>query len=255
MGQRVQDMASDEIIDESTVKKEVEEAKKELKEEIKEEKNAKDKKGEKAVDKKKKDDQPKHSKRYFDLKKKIEDKIFPLEEAIELVLETANTKFDSTIELHSRLLLSGIRGMVVLPAGTPKQKKILEVTADNIADLSAKVKAGKFDFDMLITKPEMMPKIAPLAKILGPKGLMPTPKSGTVVEDTKAAIEEIKSGKVEYKQDDQKNIHLPIGKASWGKDKIRENAEAVIKILPKNKVASIHLTSTMGPSVKVELPK
>jgi large subunit ribosomal protein L1 len=254
MGQRVQDIVSDEIIDESTVKKEVEEAKKELKEETKEEQETKEKKGEKSP-KKKKDNKPKHGKKFFALKEKIEDKLYSLPEAIQKVLETTNTKFDSTIEFHARLSVSSIRGMVVLPAGAPKEKKVLEVTESNIADIGANVKAGKFDFDMLITKPEMMPKIAPLAKILGPKGLMPTPKSGTVVEDTKSAIEEIKSGKVEYKQDDQKNMHLAIGKASWGEEKIKNNAEAIIKILPKNKVASIHLTSTMGPSVKVELPK
>lgn len=254
MGQRVKDMVSDEIIDESTVKKEVEEAKEELKEEIKEEQEAKEKKAEKSP-KKKKDNKKAHGKKYFVLKDKIEDKLYTLTEAIQKVLETTNTKFDSTIELHTKLAVSNIRGMVVLPSGAPKEKKVLEVTETNIADIAAKAKAGKFDFDMLITKPEMMPKIAPLAKILGPKGLMPTPKSGTVVEDTKAAIEEIKSGKVEYKQDDQKNIHLAIAKASWGEEKIRNNAEAIIKILPKNKIASIHLASTMGPSVKVELPK
>lgn len=254
MGQRVQDIVSDEVIDESTVKKEVEEAKKELKKEAEKEQKAEDKK-EKKPSSKKKDSRPKHGKKYFTLKEKVEDKLYSLDEAIEKVLETTNSKFDSTIEFHTKLLISGIRGMVVLPAGAPKEKKVFEITEENIADLTTQVKAGKFDFDLLITKPAMMPKIAPLAKILGPKGLMPTPKSGTVVEDTKTAIEEIKSGKVEYKQDDQKNIHLAIAKASWGKEKIRENAEAVIKLLPKNKVASIHLTSTMGPSVKVELPK
>jgi len=254
MGQRVQDIVSDEIIDESTVKKEVEEAKEDLQKEIKEIEKEKNKDKPKAK-KEKKSSKPRRGKKYLALREKIEDKLYTLDEAIDKVVETASSKFDSTIEFHTKLNVSGIRGMVVLPSGATKEKKVLEVTESNIADIAAKAKAGKFDFDMLITKPEMMPKIAPLAKILGPKGLMPTPKSGTVVEDTKAAMEEIKSGKVEYKQDDQKNIHLAIGKASWGKEKIKENAQVVIKILPKNKVASIHLTSTMGPSVKVELPK
>lgn len=249
MGQRVQNVVSEEIIDESTVKKEVEEAREELRKD-------KEKDKPKSVTKeKKKDSRPKHGKNYFSAKEKIEDKLYPLDEAIDKVLETAKAKFDSTVEFHAKITMTGIRGMVILPAGAPKEKKVFEITETNIVDFSAKIKAGKFDFDMLITKPEMMPKVAPLAKILGPKGLMPSPKSGTVVEDTKTAMEEIKSGKVEYKQDDHKNIHLAIAKASWGKEKIKENAEVVMKILPKNKVAAIYLTSTMGPSVKVEIPK
>jgi large subunit ribosomal protein L1 len=100
-----------------------------------------------------------------------------------------------------------------------------------------------------------MPKLAAAAKILGPKGIMPSPKSGTVVEDTKAAAEEIKSGKVEYKEDDQKNIHLAIAKASFGKEKIKENLLAFTRILPKNKVTALYLTTSMGPSVKLEIVK
>ena len=126
---------------------------------------------------------------------------------------------------------------------------------ENIDDIIAKIKANKLDFDILVAVPSVMPKLAAVAKILGPKGLMPSPKTGTVVENTAEAAAEFKIGKVEYKQDDQKNIHMGIGKISWGKEKIKENLETIIKVLPKNKILAFYLTSTMGPSVKMELPR
>lgn len=257
MSQKVQDMGSEEIIDESTVKKEVEEAKQELAEEIAEAKaesfsakamedEAKKKKSKKLV----------RSKKYLAAHALIDqEKLYPIEEGIDKVLETTIVKFDPTIEVHAKLSLTGIRGTITLPAGAPKEKRVKIANEKNVDEIVASVKANKIDFDILLATPSVMPKLAAAAKILGPKGLMPSPKSGTVVEDTAAAAEEIKSGKVQYLEDDQKNIHLAVAKASWGKEKIEENLQAFLKILPKNKVTGIYLTSTMGPSVKVEIPK
>lgn len=292
MAQRVKEMISEEIIDENVIKKQVheakkqlekaessdapkeksevgvptvsvgkvEEAKRELKEEIKEAKEEiEQEKKEKKVEKKsesKKPVKPAHGKKYFAVKAKIEkDKVYSIDEAIDKVLETSITKFDATIEVHAKLTVGSVRGTLVLPAGAPKQKKAVVVTDTSVDDIVAKIKANKLEFDILIATPSVMPKLAQVAKILGPKGLMPSPKSGTVVENTKETAEEFKSGKIEYKQDDQKNIHLGVAKISWGKEKIKENLAAIIKILPKNKVSVLYLASTMGPSVKVEVPK
>ncbi len=266
MAQRVKEMVSDEIIDESTVKKEVEEAKKELEEEKAESSDAPKEKSEVGVptesvgkDKKtsvKKSSKPAHGKKYFAAKAKIEkDKVYSIDEAIDKVLQTSTSSFDATVEVHAKLAVANIRGTTILPSGAPKQKKVVEVTDANAEDIISKIKANKLDFDILIAAPSTMPKLAAVAKILGPKGLMPSPKSGTVVENTKEAMKEFKSGKVEYKQDDQKNIHLGLAKVSWGKEKIKDNLAAILKIMPKNKVSALYLASTMGPSVKVEIPK
>jgi len=257
MAQKIKEMVSEEIIDESTVKKEVEEAKKELKEEIAEEQAeeiAEQKKEKKTVTKKPR--KPVRSKKYLAAHALIDqNKIYEIDGAIAKVLETTVVKFDPTVEIHASLAISPVRGAIILPAGTPKEKRVAiadEKTADEII---AKVKAGKIDFDILLATPSAMPKLVSAAKVLGPRGLMPSPKSGTVVEDAVAAAQEIKSGKVQYKQDDQKNIHLAIAKASWGTEKIKDNLQAFLKILPKNKVSALYLTSTMGPSVKLEIPK
>ena len=286
MAQRVKEMVSDEIIDESVVKKQIQEAKKHLEEEkvptasvgrveeakkeLKEEIKEADEEVEKGKKKEKKDLpagkagkkperkslKPKHSKKYLAALAKIEkSNIYTIDEAIDKVLETSITKFDATVEIHARLAVGGIRGMIVLPAGAPKEKKVVEISDANVDDIIAKIKTNKLDFDILIATPSVMPKLAAVARILGPKGLMPSPKSGTVVEDIKKTLEEIKSGKVEYKQDDQKNIHLGIAKVSFGKEKIKENLQTFLKILPKNKVSALYLASTMGPSVKMEIPK
>lgn len=252
MAQRVKEMVSEEIIDEGVVKKEVEEAKKELKEENKEE--PRETKGKKTGEKK--PSKQKHGRKYLAAQAKIDpQKVYTLDEAIEKVLETSVSRFDGTVEFHAKLVASGIRGTLVLPAGAPKAKKIVEITDENVDDIIAKIKSNKLDFDILVAMPRTMPKLAAVAKILGPKGLMPSPKTGTVVENTAEAAAEFKIGKVEYKQDDQKNIHMGIGKISWGKEKIKENLETIIKVLPKNKILAFYLTSTMGPSVKMELPR
>ena len=255
MNQKVEEMASEEIIDEDVVKKQIEEAKKEMQEEEKkiEEEKAQEKKAKKDGAKSKK---LLHGKKYLAAHAMIDqDKVYSIDEGIEKVLETSITKFDPTVEVHARVNLTGLRGTIVLTAGAPKEKRVAIADEKNVDEIVAKAKSGKIDFDVLLATPAVMPKLAAAAKILGPKGIMPSPKSGTVVEDTKTAAEEIKSGKVEYKQDAQKNIHLAIAKASFGKEKIQENLMVFLKVLPKNKVQSLFLTTTMGPSVKIEMPK
>lgn len=251
MNQRVVEMGSEEIIDEKSVEKEVEEAKEEfLEEKVEAESEGKPKKKRFVVKK-----QVRGKKYILQTNKINKEKVYPQGDAIDLALNTAKVKFDATIELHARLSVDGIRGTLILPAGAPKEKKVAEVTEKNIDDFIVKVKSGKIDFDLLVATPFVMPKLAQIAKILGPKGLMPSPKSGTVVEDTATAVAEIKSGKIEYKQDEKKNLHIAIAKVSFGKEKITENLNAVLKVLPKNKVISLFLTSTMSPSIKLELPK
>ncbi|MCX6812851.1 MAG: 50S ribosomal protein L1 [Candidatus Berkelbacteria bacterium] len=251
MGQRVKEMVSEEIIDETTVRQEVAEAKEEI---VKAEASQEEKTEKKVA--KKKITAKKRGKKYLDAQTKIDkNKVYSTQEAIEKIIETSVAKFDATVEIHAFLSVGNIRGMIVLPAGAPKEKKVFEISEKNIDEFLTKVKSNKIDFDLIIATPSVMPKLAGVAKILGPRGLMPSPKSGTVVEDTKVAAEEIRSGKVEYKQDGEKNIHLAIAKISFGPEKIRQNLEAFLKVLPKNKVLSAYLTSTMGPSVQIEIPK
>lgn len=252
-----------EIVDEKELLKEAEEREKERKEEEKEEKKlqkAKEKE-EKQKDKAEKEatkpknqvrKKPRHGKKYRELAKKIEDKEYSVSEAIKLALETNPAKFDATVEAHYRVNVKekNIRGMVVLPGGATKEKKVLEVTESNVEDIIAKVKAGKIEFDVMVADIKVMPQIAQLAKVLGPKGLMPSPKAGTVVEDVKKAAEELRGGKVEFKADKSNIVHMAIGKISFGEDRIKSNFEAVLSHLPK-RIDSIYLTTSMGPSIKV----
>lgn len=222
------------------------------------------------------------SKRMDALKTKIDkNKIYPLDEAIKLVKETSKVKFDSSIEVHARLGIDvkkseqQIRGTMTLPHGTGKTKKIAafvgpndektakEAGADLVcgeADIKKLKETEKIEFEVAVATPEMMPKLAVVAKILGPKGLMPNPKTETVGADVKKMITELKKGKVTFKNDDGGNVHLPIGKASFTDEQLKENFNAFIDALNKAKPSSakgiyikaIYLASTMGPSVKVE---
>lgn len=197
---------------------------------------------------------PLHGKRYRSVASKIEKgKEYPLSDAIDLVLETNVAQFDATVEMHVKMNAkekTAIRGMVVLPGGVTKEKKVCEVTSENVDEVIANVKAGKIDFNIMIADIKVMPKLAPLAKVLGPKGLMPSPKAGTAVEDVKKAAAEMKAGKVEFRADKTNIVHMAIGKISFGKERISKNFEAILDHLPK-RIDSIYLTSTMGPSVKV----
>lgn len=204
---------------------------------------------------------------------------YDVNEALDNVLATATAKFDETVELHVRLGVDGrnaeqqVRGVVVLPNGTGKSVKVLVIAKGDKADeatkagadfvgaeeIVAKINGGWLDFDVAITTPDMMGVVGRIARILGPKGLMPNPKSGTVTNDVTKAINDVKAGKVEYRLDKTNNVHVIIGKKSFGKDKLAENFTTVMEALVKAKPAaakgqyirSVTLASTMGPGVKV----
>ncbi|MBR1859807.1 MAG: 50S ribosomal protein L1 [Selenomonadaceae bacterium] len=224
----------------------------------------------------------KRSKKYQDAAKLIEaGKFYPVPEAIELVKKTSFAKFDETIELHVRLGVDPkyadqqVRGAVVLPNGTGKSKRVLAFAkGDKVTEAEAagadfvgsdeivqKIQGGWLDFDVAVATPDMMGVVGRLGKILGPRGLMPNPKLGTVTMDIAKAISEQKAGKVEYRTDKAGNIHCPIGKASFDDNKLQENYQTLIDTLIKVKPAaakgqyikSITLSSTMGPGVPVVL--
>jgi large subunit ribosomal protein L1 len=207
-------------------------------------------------------------------------KVYSLVDGIALVKETSNTKFDATIEVHVRLGIDPkksdqqIRSTVSLPHGTGKTKKVgafvgpndekaaKEAGADFIyteEEIKILKDTGKFEFEIAIATPEMMPKMASIAKILGPKGLMPNPKTDTVGTDVKKMINDLKKGKAAFKNDDGGNIHIGIGKASFSAEQLKENIAALLEVLKKMKPSSakgtymkgIYLSSSMGPSVKV----
>lgn len=257
------EILKEEVVDEKQLLKEAEEREKERKaeEEIAKTEAKEAEKEEKAEEHEKKivrktqvRKKPRHGKNYRKLSEQIEkDKEYPISEAIDLALKTSPAKFDATVEMHVKISIKekNIRGMVTMSGGLAKEKKVQEVTEKNVDDVIANIKAGKMDFDILIADLKVMPKLAVLAKTLGPKGLMPSPKAGTAVEDIAKAVEELKSGKVEYRADKNNVVHMPLGKISFGPERIYQNYEALVHVLPIKKVESIYLTTTMGPSVKV----
>ncbi|MEG1612565.1 MAG: 50S ribosomal protein L1 [Clostridia bacterium] len=207
-------------------------------------------------------------------------KAYDSNEAMSLVCVTAKAKFDETIELHVRLGVDSrhadqqVRGVCVLPNGTGKNVRVLVIAKGEKADAAMAAGADYvgaedmiqkiqtenwFDFDVVVTTPDMMGLVGRLGKVLGPKGLMPNPKSGTVTMDIARAIKEIKAGKVEYRVDKSSIVHVPIGKKSFGAEKLAENFNTIIEALVKAKPAaakgtylrSIYVASTMGPSVKI----
>ena len=226
----------------------------------------------------------KYGKKYADsIKAYDRTKQYDVDEAMQLVVDNAKAKFDETVEFHCRLGVDPkqadqqVRGVIVLPNGTGKTVRVLVLAKGEKADaataagadyvgaeeLVAKIqKDNWFDFDAVITTPDMMGVVGRIGKLLGPKGLMPNPKSGTVTMDVAKAIADIKAGKVEYRLDKQAIIHCAIGKKSFGKEKLVENYNALLDAIIKAKpaaakgqyVKSVSLTSTMGPGVKV-VPK
>jgi large subunit ribosomal protein L1 len=223
---------------------------------------------------------PKHGKKYIEAAKLIDlDKLYDPEEAVDLVKKTANAKFDQTVEVAVKLGVDPkhadqqVRGAVVLPFGTGKTKRVLvfakgekakeaETAGADIVgaeDMVEKIQGGWADFDVAVATPDMMGLVGRLGKILGPKGLMPNPKVGTVTLDVTRAINEIKAGKIEYRTDKAGNIHAPIGKVSFDNEKLLKNFHTLIDTLIKVKPAAakgqymrnISLSSTMGPGVKV----
>ena len=208
-------------------------------------------------------------------------KLYDSSEAMDWIVSNAKAKFDETVEAHFRLGVDGrnadqqVRGVVVLPHGTGKSVKVLVIAkgekakeaeaagADYVGaeDMIEKIqKENWLDFDVCITTPDMMGLVGRIARVLGPKGLMPNPKSGTVTMDVKKAIDDVKAGKVEYRLDKTNNIHVIIGKVSFGKDKLNENFEAILTAINKAKPASAKgtyiktatLATTMGPGIRVK---
>lgn len=223
----------------------------------------------------------KKSKRYSAIMESFDKtQAYDVAEAVKNVKSFANAKFDETVEMHIRLGVDGrhadqqVRGATVLPHGTGKSKKVLVFAkgakaeeaeaagADYVGaeDLAEKIqKENWFDFDSVVATPDMMGVVGRLGKVLGPKGLMPNPKSGTVTMDVQKALEEIKAGKVEYRLDKANIIHVIIGKCSFTEEQLVENANALIQVVAKAKPAaakgqyfkSVTVTSTMGPGVKI----
>jgi large subunit ribosomal protein L1 len=224
-------------------------------------------------------------KKYNDSLKLIEKgNLYDANEALDLVCKTAKAKFDETVELHLKLGVDGrhadqqVRGAIVLPNGTGKTVRVLVFAKDAQAeaakaagadyvgemDLVDKIqKENWFDFDVVIATPDMMRFVGRLGRVLGPKGLMPSPKSGTVTPDAAKAVEEAKAGKVEYRLDKTNIIHVPIGKVSFGPEKLQQNFDALVGAVIKAKPAaakgqyirSCTVTSTMGPGVRVNPAK
>lgn len=224
---------------------------------------------------------PKRGKTYKESAKLVDKtNLYEVGEAMDLVTKTAKAKFDETVEVHIKLGVDGrhadqqVRGAIVLPHGTGKTKRVLVFAkgpkaqeaeaagADYVGaeELAQKIQTENwFDFDVVVATPDMMGVVGRLGKVLGPKGLMPNPKSGTVTMDITKALEEIKAGKVEYRLDKTNIIHTPIGKASFGTQKLEENFKALLEAVVKAKPAaakgqylrSVTVASTMGPGIKL----
>jgi len=223
----------------------------------------------------------KRSKKYVEASSKVENKKYTKDEAIKLVKELAAAKFDETVELSLNLNLDTkksdqqLRGATVLPNGIGKTKKVLviakgakateakDANADYVGDTDMIDKIANenwFDFDTLIATPDMMPALGKIGRVLGPKGLMPNPKTGTVTMDVKKAVEDVKKGRVEYRADSYGNVAVAIGKASFDADKLLGNLNAFVSLIIKTKpsvvkgkyVKSVTISSTMGPGVKID---
>ena len=223
------------------------------------------------------------SKRYKSLKEQVNsNKTYSIDEAIKMLMKNANSKFDESVEVHLRTGIDPkqadqqIRGTIVLPHGTGKEKRIaVFAEGEKLAEAEAagadvfggqelidKIKQTKeVDFDVSVATPEMMKKMASVAKVLGPKGLMPSPKTDTVTTDIKGTVEQLKKGKLSFKNDTTGNLHQLVGKVSFGEEKLQENIEAFVQNIRDNKptgakgefIKSVTVTSTMGVGIKVNL--
>ncbi len=222
----------------------------------------------------------KHGKKYVESAKLIDKtKLYDTAEALDIAVKTATAKFDETVEIHVRLGVDSrhadqqVRGAVVLPNGTGKKVRVavfakgdkvdaaLAAGAEYVGaeDLMEKIQGGFMDFDVCIASPDMMGLVGRLGKVLGPRGLMPSPKAGTVTPDVAKAVTEAKAGKIEYRLDKTNIIHCPIGKASFGADKLKENLDTLMDAIVKAKPAatkgqyikSCAVATTMGPGIKI----
>ena len=225
----------------------------------------------------------KKGKKYLEVLSKVDrTKQYTLDEAVKLVKETSISKFDGSVEIAMRLNLDTrksdqqLRGAIVLPSGTGKEKKVLVVAkgdyakaakdagADYVGDTDILEKIEKenwLDFDVMIATPDMMPLLGKLGKVLGPKGLMPNPKTGTVTMDVKKAIEDVKKGRVEYRADSYGNVAVLVGKVSFTEEQLKENIKAFVATILKSKpsvvkgiyVKNVSLSTTMGPGIKLDI--
>ena len=225
----------------------------------------------------------KKGKKYLEVSNKVEKmKLYTLDEAVKLVKETSISKFDGSVEIAMRLNLDTrksdqqLRGAIVLPSGTGKEKNVLvipkgdnakaaiEAGADFVGDTDMLEKIEKenwLDFDVMIATPDMMPLLGKLGKVLGPKGLMPNPKTGTVTTDVKKAVTDVKKGRVEYKTDSYGNVHALVGKVSFTEEQLKENIKAFVAVILKSKpsvvkgayVKNVSLSTTMGPGIKLDI--
>jgi len=223
---------------------------------------------------------PKHGRKYLEALKKVEKRPYPVDEAVSTMRKASYAKFDETVEVHMRLGVDPkhadqmVRGTVVLPHGTGKSKRVVAIAAGEKmkeaeaagadfvggSDLVAKIQEGWTDYEAVVATPDMMKEVGKLGKVLGPRGLMPNPKTGTVTFDVAKAVQEIKAGKVEFRVDKTAIIHVPVGKMSFDDKKLSDNALAVIHAVLRAKpaaakgkyVESIYLSSTMGPSISVD---
>ena len=224
------------------------------------------------------------NKRYSSLLEKLEkDKVYDIDEAVEKLKELHSTKFDETVELSIKLgidpkkLQQPIRGNVILPHGTGKKVKVLVFASGEMVEKAKasgadyvggsefveKIKGGWLDFDAVVATPDMMKIVAPLGKILGPRGLMPNPKAGTVTNNIEEVVQELKKGRIDYKMDREGNIHIPCGKISFDKDKLVENIVEAIKsvlgvkpsTLKGTYISKMYLSLTMSPSLKLNSSK
>jgi large subunit ribosomal protein L1 len=222
-----------------------------------------------------------HSKKYLAAKSRIESRLYELREAVDLVRDIHYVKFDETVEVALRLGVDPrhadqmVRGTVVLPHGTGKSKRVLVVAVGDHAkeaseagadfvlgeEVVEKIQGGWLDFDAMVATPDMMRHLSKLGKVLGPRGLMPNPKTGTVTPEVGKAVREIKAGKVEFRVDKTAIIHAPVGKTSFSADALEENARSLITAVLRAKpaaakgkyVRSAYLSSTMGPGVALDL--
>jgi large subunit ribosomal protein L1 len=223
---------------------------------------------------------PRHGKNFANAKKKVEQRLHQPDEALKAVREAAFAKFDETIEVSLRLGVNPrhadqmVRGTVVLPHGTGKTKRVLVIAggekvkdaegagADFVGggEMVKKIQEGWLDFDAVIATPDMMREVGKLGKILGPRGMMPNPKTGTVTFEVENAVKEIKAGKVEFRVDKTAIVHVPVGKLSFDDEKLLENLQTLVQAVVKAKPAaakgkylkSIHVASTMGPGVAID---
>lgn len=221
------------------------------------------------------------SRAYQAVKEKAPQEVVSVTEAVEFIKANPAAKFDETVELHVRLGIDPtksdqmVRGSVVLPHGTPKQKKVVVFTDDKDKQSAAKAAGasevggqelidriaadGGLDADVTVASPDMMPKVAKIAKILGPKGLMPNPKTGTVTPDVEAAVKDLAAGKVAFKMDQLGNVHEGVAKVSWDTEKTAENIHALLEAITAARpaaqkgeyIAQVFVASTMGPSVRI----